>query len=73
MDSQTQQPQRTVSRGFPAGGDRGAPRCGRLAGLAAVSGVPATSACATGGQGGGAGQASERWGPAGTCSSSPYG
>ena len=63
MDFQTQQPQRTVSRGFPAGASR-APRCAALAGLAAVSGVPALAACATGGQGGGA-QASERLGPNG--------
>ena len=61
MDVRTHQPQRTVSRGFPAGATRRA-TLRRLAGLAAVSGVPALAACATGGQGGGAGQASERLG-----------
>jgi sn-glycerol 3-phosphate transport system substrate-binding protein len=64
VDSRTQQPQRTVSRGFPAGASRRA-TLRRLAGLTAVSGMPALAACATGGQGGGAGQASERLGPNG--------
>ena len=64
VDVRTHQPQRTVSKGFPAGATRRA-TLRRLAGLAAVSGVPALAACATGGQGGGAGQASERLGPNG--------